>query len=397
MGAGSGGTGRPRTGGWLAALWVWGAASGACALAPGPSPSAAPVSAAREQSFTVLCYHRFLSPQEEKAGVFSEYRLPVEQFEWQMQYLKDHGITPISIGQLEDYWFKGAPLPDKAVLLTFDDGFRSIYQQAYPVMKRFGYPGILFLYTDFIKWGESADYNKLRRPKDEELCLKVSEIKEMEANGFTVESHTKSHLNMAMVGERMSLEEYRDMLKTELNEPLDFIRETFGKRATVLAYPYGVYDPEVLRQTRESGYELAFTVNPGPNDRTLPPLRLHRNLVLNPTAPGAFAAIFKDKVLHLDSLSPGDGEVILDPKPDIRIGIGDEINPKTLVLSMGPYRLPFHYDAQTRVLTHRLRTALKGGGHIMSLEARGMDGTPRSFTWYFRVLHHKERKKGGPD
>ena len=68
-----------------------------------------------------------------------------------MQFLKDNGIKPVSMDQLKAYWLEGKPLPDKAVLLTFDDGFRSIYEKAYPVVKEFGYPGVLFLYTDFIR------------------------------------------------------------------------------------------------------------------------------------------------------------------------------------------------------------------------------------------------------
>ena len=82
-----------------------------------------------DTGFTVLCYHRFLGkprPDQpaanqapgkgkptEKEILYSLYNLPVEEFRWEMKYLKDHGITPISIEQLKAYWFEGKPLPPR--------------------------------------------------------------------------------------------------------------------------------------------------------------------------------------------------------------------------------------------------------------------------------------------
>ncbi len=146
-------------------------------------------------------------------SLLSEYRLPMEAFRWQMQYLKDQGIKPISMDQLKGYWFEGKPLPDKAVLLTFDDGFRSIYEKAYPVVKEFAYPGVLFLYTDFIRSQSDS--------------LRYSEIEEMQKNGFDLESHTKSHLNLGLEGEKRTPGEFSKLVNVELNEPIEFIQDRF--------------------------------------------------------------------------------------------------------------------------------------------------------------------------
>ncbi len=111
----------------------------------------------QDGTFVVLCYHRFVQKPNERADLAqAQYQMPVDDFKWQMQYLKDNGFTPISEGQLTDFWFRGKPLPPKPVLITFDDGFRTVYRDAFPIMKSYGYPSIFFLYTKFIENGEAA-------------------------------------------------------------------------------------------------------------------------------------------------------------------------------------------------------------------------------------------------
>jgi peptidoglycan/xylan/chitin deacetylase (PgdA/CDA1 family) len=333
---------------------------------------------AKDNGFTVLCYHRFVARPETVKKPLSEYRLPIEEFKWQMQYLKDQGIEPVSMDQLKAYWFEGKPLPDKAVLLTFDDGFRSIYEKAYPVVKQFGYPGVLFLYTDFIRAQSDA--------------MRYSEIEEMQKNGFDLESHTKSHMKLASEGDKRSPVEYKNLLKEELNEPLTFIQNKFGVLPKILAYSYGSFNEEVLIQTRESGYQMAFTVNPGSNDRTVPPLKLRRNLVLYPMNQGSFKKIFETKVLHLESFWPGDGELIESNEPAVRGMIRDDIKPKSIHLQLGDQVLTVKYDPKTHEIHHQVKAPLKWGGHTLILEAMDINGQRRSYSWYFRVKHQSLKK-----
>ena len=334
---------------------------------------ATPTVVPADNGFTVLCYHRFVARPETVKKPLSEYRLPTQEFRWQMQYLKDQGITPISMDQLKAYWFEGKPLPDKAVLLTFDDGFRSIYEKAYPVIKEFGYPGVLFLYTDFIRSQSDS--------------LRYEEIEEMEKNGFDLESHSKSHMNMGLEGEKRPPKEFSKLVERELNEPIGFIKEKFGTRPWIFAYPYGVYNEEILKQTREAKYQLAFTVNPGPNDRTVPPLQLRRNLILYPIKKEAFQRIFEDKVLHLSGFKPGDGEFILEDEPVISGKILDDVEPKSIRFQLGNHPLAFHYDPATHFLRHNIQAPLKAGGHMLTLTATDQKGQKRVYSWYFRVQH----------
>ncbi len=369
-----------------------------------------PSDATKDETFVVLCYHRFvLKSDETDDWAQAEYQMPVEDFKWQMEYLKENGFTPISEGQLMDFWFRGKPLPPKPVLITFDDGFRTIYWDAFPVMKSYGYPSIFFLYTKFIENRENAD----KRRKDLDMsnsrlaktkkqtghgkllkeALKISEISSMQNFGMIVESHTANHLNLGLVEEKTPAMDYRKLLEFELSEPLTFIQSEFNRRPELIAYPYGVYDPTILEVTRAQGYKLAFTVNPGPNDRTIDPLKLKRELILNPISHKKFASLFTDKVLHMKGLFPGDGEVIETQTPVITAQIEDDVVPGSVQLQMGNHIMPVHYESETRTLSHQVGAKLAQGGHILTLRATDIKGVTRVYNWYFRIKHKKFEKE----
>lgn len=362
---------------------------------PGPVVASAP-----EISFTVLCYHRFLiHPDEKSDSIQSEYQLPIEDFKWQMQYLKNNGFTPISMNQLMDYWFQGKPLPLKPVLISFDDGFRTIYRDAFKTLKEFQYPSVLFLYTKFIEYREAAlkrsqkMKTKKRVVKKEVEALSISDIQEMQKEGMDVQSHTANHLQLGLEQEKRPLEDFKQLVEDEFGEPVTYIESKFGQKPTALAYPYGVYDPLILKKAKDAGYVLAFTVNPGPNDRTVPPLKLRRNLILYPISHTSFEKIFADKVLHLERAYPGDGQVIGEDKPLILITIKDEVEPDSIDLHLGNRKLTVKYDPVTHEVQHHLAAPLKAGGHMLTLAAKDKAGERRVYTWYFRIKHKNLEKK----
>jgi peptidoglycan/xylan/chitin deacetylase (PgdA/CDA1 family) len=378
----------------------------AAAPVPSPSPSvaAAVVPAGTETPFFVLCYHRFLNhPPGEEERPQAEYELLTEEFEWQMQYLKDNGFTPISQEQLMGYWFQGKPLPLKPVLLTFDDGFETVYRDAYPFLKEKKYPSVFFLYTKFMEYRELADAKRKKEDGDDEKtkfakrlrfgACSPDEIKEMQKAGMVVESHTANHLNMGLEREKKGDTAFAKRLHFELNEPITVIEGQFGRKPQWLAYPFGVYDPMILKATTDAGYRLAFTVNPGPNDRTIHPLMLKRNLILHPIGHETFAKIFQDKVLHLKNLVPADGALIESTTPILAATIEDDIDPRSLRLQSGPHIVKLRYDAQKRMFVHKLKKDLTEGGHMLTLMAKDKEGNSRVYNWYFRIKHHRYKKE----
>lgn len=328
-----------------------------------------------EPSFIVLCYHQFgeqpPDDPEDKKKKRTLYKISREEFEWQMQYLKDNGITPLTYERVRSFLKDGLPIPARAVLITFDDGYRSIYTDAYPVLRRFGYPAVLFLYTDFIA-AQGAS-------------LRFDEVREMLKHGFELGSHSKRHLNLARESVRKSRRAFRQLAIRELHESAEFLREKFGGRPRTFAYPYGVYTPAVIDEARHLGYETAFTINPGPNDRTVFPYKLRRHLVTYFTRRDLFAKIFEPKVLHLGHLKPPDGGVAWSRKPLISAQLVDDVDPKSIQLQVGQRILPHDFGKKTRTLTQKLLFPLKRGGHQATLTARDKAGIPRIYSWYFRV------------
>jgi peptidoglycan/xylan/chitin deacetylase (PgdA/CDA1 family) len=347
-----------------------------------------------ETPFIVLCYHRFLiHPDERTNPIQAEYQMPLEEFKWQMQYLKDNGFTPVTSQQIKDYWFQGKPLPLKPVLITFDDGFRTVYRDAYPIIKNYHYPSIFFLYTNFIKMGEMAlkrsqeTSEPSKNKKLETEALHDTDILEMQKSGMDFQSHTTNHLNLALESEKRTEDDFLELLRSELTEPISFIEKRFGNKPDMIAFPYGVYSPEILEQTQKAGYVMAFTVNPGPNDRSISPLKLRRNLILYPIGHKKFAEMFEDRVLHLENLGPGDGEEITSDTPLISAEVKDDIDPKSIEVHIGDSRLKVHYDPKIRLVRHQLTTPLKQGGHMLTLSATDTEGHHRVYTWYFRIKH----------
>jgi peptidoglycan/xylan/chitin deacetylase (PgdA/CDA1 family) len=313
------------------------------------------------------------------------------------------------------YWFQGKPLPLKPVLLTFDDGFDSIYRDAFPVIKQMGFPAILFLYTDFVKTRELADRRREKKdaaplvdPKHPKRALSEmssklrfgalsdAEMLEMQKNGFVIESHTTHHLNMGLVREKKGTEAFAKKLWSELTEPLTYIQQRFGRQPQWLAYPFGVYDPMILEATRKAGYQLAFTVNPGPNDRTIAPLLLKRNLVLWPFGKEAFKKMLQDKVLHCKDLTPEDGAYIDSVRPTILAKITDDVDPKSVRLQIGWHDMKVRYNPKTGNYSHTLTADMTQGGHILTFTATDKQGQHRVFNWYFRIKHKKlvEKREG---
>ncbi len=384
-------------------LWIK-AVFGLLLAVPALGGAAAPATPALKDPgppFIVLCYHRFLAkPDDAEKEAQAQYQLPLAEFKWQMQYLKDKGFTPISSQELKDHWFQGKPLPLKPVLITFDDGFRSVYRDAFPVIQKEKIPTVFFLYTKFIAYGEAA---LKRRMEGKEKNVKTNkktdalhdaDMLEMQKSDMDFESHTTNHLNLGLESEKVPAAEFATLLESELDEPVTFIENRFGKKPTMLAYPYGVYSPRILEQVKKSGYELAFTVNPGPNDRSIDPLKLRRNLVLYPISHEKFAEIFQDGVLHLENLSPGDGEEIVTDKPLFQATLKDDIDPKTLEMQLGPDKLKTSFDPATHILTHQLTKPITHGGHMVTLAGVDKAGQRRVYTWYFRIKHHHPEKVG---
>ena len=185
----------------------------------------------------VLNYHQV----EQKNG--NPLTLWPDQFEAQMAYLAEEGYTPITIDEMMDALENGAPLPEKPVIITFDDGYADNYEYAYPILKKYGFKATIFLIYDFTN--AYPNY------------LTWEQIDEMKQSGLIrFESHTMTHANLAEL-------DSADELRHEIADSHDLLSAKIGYDMHYIAYPGGRVNPEIEEITRAAGYRGGFTVHYG--------------------------------------------------------------------------------------------------------------------------------------
>lgn len=217
----------------------------ASAQAPDPNlkPGVAVVHRAADVKYSVpegvsvLMYH-MIGDEQGNVAIMTEANLRI-----QMNYLRDHGYHPITMQELYDYVTKGAPLPEKPVCITFDDGYLDSYTIVYPLMKEYGFPWTLFLITDDV----GKPYNRMT----------WDQLKEMaNSHAVTIASHTLSHPKLHNLATRAEKEK-------EIVEANKALKYQLGIDNVWLAYPYGDYDDEVIDICKKAGIKMAVTTDAG--------------------------------------------------------------------------------------------------------------------------------------
>lgn len=189
------------------------------------------------EGVSVLMYH-MIGDEQGNAAIMTEANLRI-----QMNYLRDHGYHPITMQELYDYITKGAPLPEKPVCITFDDGYLDSYTIVYPLMKEYGFPWTLFLITDDV----GKPYNRMT----------WDQLKEMaNSHAVTIASHTLSHPKLHNLATRAEKEK-------EIVEANKALKYQLGIDNVWLAYPYGDYDDEVIDICKKAGIKMAVTTDAG--------------------------------------------------------------------------------------------------------------------------------------
>lgn len=189
------------------------------------------------EGVSVLMYH-MIGNEPGNAAIMTEANLRI-----QMNYLRDHGYHPITMQELYDYVTKGAPLPEKPVCITFDDGYLDSYTIVYPLMKEYGFPWTLFLITDDV----GKPYNRMTWDQLREMA---------NSHTVTIANHTLSHPKLHNLATRAEKEK-------EIVEANKALKYQLGVDNVWLAYPYGDYDDEVIDICKKAGIKMAVTTDAG--------------------------------------------------------------------------------------------------------------------------------------
>lgn len=286
---------------------------------------------AQETVILILTYHDFTIEEG------SSYDMNIVEFEKQMDYLAAHNYSVISLSELLK-GLKGGQLPPKPVVITIDDGFKSNYTLAYPVLKKYNFPATLFIYTNFIEKNNGS--------------LTWEEIREMTKNNIEIGSHTLSHCNLLKYKKNENYETYLARIRREIFLSKEILESKIGSKVKFFAYPYGVYSPIIKNLVIQAGYEGIVNANNMNNTLTVDPFSLNRQIIFGQSSFNSFIRILNQRPLNTSKIFPYDG--IIESNQLVKIGAileGDNYNAKTLSMKLGGAKVKFDFNPKNREIS----------------------------------------------
>ncbi len=197
---------------------------------------------ASEKGVPILLYHRF------GPVVADSMTVTTPHFESQLKYYLDHGYTVISLADLVDFFLgKRQSIPPRSLVITADDGHKSVYTDMLPLLRKYHVPATLFIYPSAIS---NASY-----------ALTWQELKEMKGTGLVaIQSHTFWHPNFRKEKKKLSPVQYDKFVDEQLRRSREKLEKELQMKVDMLAWPFGITDEELMKKAAEDGYKAGFTM-----------------------------------------------------------------------------------------------------------------------------------------
>lgn len=299
-----------------------------------------------DNSAVILMYHNVAYDTPASTSVTPEV------FKQHMQYIADNDYTVWPLFKTLVHLATAKPIPEKTVVLTFDDAYKSVYSEAFPVLKDKGWPFTVFVTTNYIADG----YNNF---------MSWQQLREMQAFGASVGNHSLSHPHLVRQSSTESDKQWSERIFNEIHQAQTVLQQQVEQPVWVVAYPYGEYNAYIKTLLREMGY-FALGQHSGAASYTSDFQALPRF----PMATGFdgmedFAIKVSSKNLPLTVLSPDNGFVSKDTDiPVLRMRL-DEANYRKEALACyasGQGRIQHHWINRERgELTVKANQAIKPG------------------------------------
>lgn len=244
--------------------------------------------AAAPKKVPVLCYHRF------GVEVADSMTIKNSAFAEQMEWLKTNGYSVIPLDMAMGY-LKGTvkSIPAKSVVITVDDGHKSVYSDMAPIVKKYKIPVTLFIYPSAIS---NAKY-----------AMTWEQLRELETTKlFHVESHTYWHPNFKKEKKSLSAEEYAKSVDKQLNGSKKKLEEKMGHEIKYLAWVFGIYDDALLVDVKKAGYAAAFTID-----------RKHASSADNVMALGRYMVVSKHTIKDFEHMVDGTEDRMIPSKKEV--------------------------------------------------------------------------------
>jgi peptidoglycan/xylan/chitin deacetylase (PgdA/CDA1 family) len=221
----------------------------------------------------ILLYHRF------GPTVSDSMTVTTPAFESHLKSIHENGYKVIALKELlAMVTGQGIPSGGRYVALVADDGHRSVYTDAVPLIRKYRVPMTLFIYPSAVS---NASY-----------AMTWDQLRELKSTGlFDVQSHTYWHPNFKKERERLQPAEFENLVRMQLTKSRERLEKELGQKAHLLAWPFSIYDPWLMGKASEAGYDAAFTIERRPATRGDHPMALPRFLLTDRDRGKAFEAI----------------------------------------------------------------------------------------------------------
>jgi peptidoglycan/xylan/chitin deacetylase (PgdA/CDA1 family) len=230
----------------------------------------------REVRVPILLYHRFGPVVADGMTVTT----PV--FESHLKYLKENGYTVIPLRQLVNFLLmKGPPPPSRSVVIAADDGHKTVYSDMLPLARQYRVPVTLFIYPSAIS---NASY-----------AMTWDQLRELKKSGlFDIQSHSYWHPNFRRDKKRLGPVEYEKAVDMQLRKSRERLEKELGMKVDMLAWPFGLYDAELIRKAKAEGYIAAFTIERRHAGRQDDIMTLPRYIMVDADREKTFARLLRD-------------------------------------------------------------------------------------------------------
>jgi len=354
--------------------------------APAGTPAVPPAPAINKNASTiVLCYHNIEDNSKMKALTIS-----TGEFEKEMQAIKDNGFTVIGMQDFLAFRRGEKDIPAKSCIITIDDGWVSGYENAWPILKKYGYPFTLFIYVNYVGTGGKS--------------MSWDQLAEMRDAGVDIQCHTYSHSNIKVPGGGMD-RTHAEMVKKdvatlgldgwlrkEIIESKAVLEKQLGIKVNAFAYPFGIYNQKARDLVKQAGYEAAFTVYGQQLRFSSPPFDLLGRYAVDAGKPQIFytdamkmigggvttgPAQPVSNVSQLAAASmvtqPMEGETISNPKPTIKANLATmgELEPGSVQMRVsGLGAVPAVFDPKTKTVSYTVTQPLRDKNYTVILSAK---------------------------
>ena len=368
--------------------------SPAASAAATPAPQATATPNAKppiDQSAQVIIlgYHRF-----EKTVHRPDTEMTPEMFENQMKELKEKNVPVIG---MQDFlaWKRGEKnIPPRAAIVTFDDGWKSQYEVGWPIMKKYGYPFTLFIYTEGVKgmhYGGGA-------------AMSWEMLAELRDAGVDIQAHSATHQDLRkpydkLQKKRLNPDEYQQFLNREVIESKQLLESKLGIKVNCFAVPFGYINDQVREFIKKAGYEAVFTVYGqrltygAPND-SLGRYLLEGNkpkvfaeaINFTGATSGGAAPVAEIAPTNIPT-EPADGATVRSSMPLLKANVSafGAVDPASIQMRVSGLGLvPAVYDAKTQTISYQVTQKLRDKSCTVIISAKS-EGKKIETHWTFGI------------